>query len=95
MAEKLTLSSTVRRNENIVDAVIDGETVMMSIENGQYYGLDNIASRIWQLAEKPIRIDDICQALQKEYSVNKAQCESDVITFMNDLSKSDVVVISD
>ncbi|MFL0801142.1 MAG: lasso peptide biosynthesis PqqD family chaperone [Agarilytica sp.] len=94
MAEKLTLSSIVRRNENIVDAVIDGETVMMSIENGQYYGLDNIASHIWQLVEKPMTIDDICQSLLEEYNVNPEQCESDVIAFLGDLTKSDVVLLS-
>ncbi|MFT5083440.1 MAG: hypothetical protein ACI9Y1_001483 [Lentisphaeria bacterium] len=95
MAEKLTLSSTVRRNENIVDAVIDGETVMMSIENGQYYGLDNIASRIWQLVEKPIKINDICQSLQEEYNVNQTLCQSDVIAFLDNLKESDVVLVSD
>ena len=43
---KITTETVISQTEEIVDSNIDGETVMMSIENGKYYGLDDIGSRI-------------------------------------------------
>ena len=44
--KKITTNTIISQIEEIVASDIDGETVMMSIENGEYYGLDDIGSRI-------------------------------------------------
>ena len=52
----LNLNSIVARSEGLVTSNLDGEVVMMSIDNGKYYGLDAIASQIWELLETPCSI---------------------------------------
>ena len=42
-----------RANEHIASE-LDGEVVMMSIEQGEYYGLGQVGSELWQLIEQPI-----------------------------------------
>ncbi len=64
---QITENTTVSRIENIVASEIDGETVMMSIELGNYYGPDLIASRIWALMEKPILVPAMIDQLLTEY----------------------------
>ena len=49
MKTELNLDSIIKRNPEMVSSDMDGETVMMSMENGEYYGLDPIGSRIWEL----------------------------------------------
>ncbi len=94
MVEKITLTSIAQRNHNIVEASIDGETVMMSIENGQYYGLDSIASRIWALLEKPEKVEDICLQLLESYDVSKEQCETEVLQFLDTLKDNNIIEVS-
>ena len=94
MAAKITLSSIAQRKTDIVDANIDGETVMMSIENGEYYGLDTVASDIWAMLEMPIQVESICQRLMTDYDVSKETCITDVLQFLNQLQENEIIEVS-
>ena len=45
----LTLSSTVSQSLNQISAQLGDETVMMNIEKGNYYGLDSVGRKIWEI----------------------------------------------
>jgi hypothetical protein len=66
---------------------------MMSIEKGKYYGMDLIASRIWELIEKPIHVGNMVGILMEEYDVTREDCEKDVLFFLNDLLSEKLVEI--
>ena len=70
---------------------MDGETVMMSIENGEYYGLNEIGTRIWELTENEILIQDIINTLMEEYDVDEATCQSDVMEFVEELGNKKLI----
>jgi len=93
MAQDLSLASIAQRNQEIVDAGIDGETVMMSIATGQYYGLDTIASDIWNMLEKPTKVQTICQQLLEDYDVDSQQCHKDVLAFLNSLKDNNIIEV--
>ena len=48
-------------------SIIDGETVVMSIENNSYYGIDLVGSRIWKLIKKGTNLKAILEALNNEF----------------------------
>jgi hypothetical protein len=50
--KEITPDTVISQIEEIVASDIDGETVMMSIENGKYYGLDDIGCRVRSYLEK-------------------------------------------
>ena len=89
----ITAETIIGRSRDIVSSDIDGEAVMMSIEKGKYYGMDPIASRIWELMEKPINVGDMVGILMEEYDVAPADCEKDVLGFLNDLIDEKLVEI--
>lgn len=89
--EKLTAQSFIVRNSQMVTSNIDGEIVMMSVENGEYYGLDEIGSRIWELLEKPIVVDNLIITLLNEFEVEHHQCYADTLDFLNDLFEKNLV----
>ncbi len=94
MSTTITCDTTIHRNEGMVQAKIDGETVMMSIENGGYYGLDAIASRIWEIIETPLSVKSICDQLSNEYDVSESQCQCDVVKFLNDMVENNVIELT-
>ena len=94
MAKKpLTKTSVIARSSELVCSDIDGEIVMMSIENGNYYGLDEVGSYIWEILEKPVQVSEIIDQLLLNYEVEKASCEKDVMHFLQQLDNDDMLEI--
>ncbi|WP_294155370.1 lasso peptide biosynthesis PqqD family chaperone [uncultured Clostridium sp.] len=82
---KLDLNSVIIRNGNVDDTDIDGEKVMMNIERGQYYSMNEPAGVIWDMAEKEIAVEDIVNKLLEEYEVEKDICISSTLSFLERL----------
>ena len=91
--KKITTETVISRIEEIVASNIDGETVMMSIENGKYYGLDDIGSRIWELIEKRIKVSNLIDTLLERFDVDRETCEKDVLKFLNELNEDRILEV--
>ena len=78
----LALSSAIDRNESIVFTELDETIVMMDVDEGQYYELDSVAARIWQLVENGPTVESICGVLAGEYEVEAKECREDVMEFL-------------
>jgi hypothetical protein len=87
----IEISSVVRQSEEQVAAEVDGEVVMMSIEQGNYYGIDEVGSRVWALIEQPTAVGAICDALEAEFDVERATCEADVLKFIEELAEQGLI----
>ena len=75
----------VRRIDDVLDTDIDNETVMMDIEQGRYFGLNETGTRIWALLAQPIVIGDLYDQLTAEFDVPPEQCEQEVFDFLGSL----------
>jgi hypothetical protein len=70
---------------------MDGETVMMSIEKGEYFGIGGVGSRVWELLENPVTLEDIIETICEEYEVDAAACSRDIKTFLEKLLQTGLV----
>ncbi|MFP4059898.1 MAG: lasso peptide biosynthesis PqqD family chaperone [Bacteroidales bacterium] len=91
---KLTKNSIIQRKTELLFSKMDEEVVMMNIDKGEYYGLDEIGSRIWQILEKPVHFNDIIQTLTDEYDVEETTCRDDVAAFLKELHEKDLIVVN-
>lgn len=89
----LNTQSVIVKNKTILENEIDGEKIMMNIDNGEYYGLDKIASHIWELLDNEIVIDDLLRKLLEEYDTDYENCKTDVLEFVTTLINKNLVVI--
>jgi len=89
----VSLTSVVERVQNIVSSDIDGETVMMSVERGAYYGLNDIASGIWARLDRPIRVSELIDGLLARYEVDRKTCEEHVLAFLGRLSDAGILTV--
>lgn len=76
------MSRSIRRADDVFASSMDDTLLMMSISRGQYYGLNGVGPRIWQLLEQPVTEDDIVQHLLQEYAVDEATCRREVTGFL-------------
>ena len=90
---EIGITTTITHSDSQVSADMDGEVVMMSVEKGNYYGFDAIASRIWALIEEPMTVNALCDALVQEFDVDSETCVHDVLPFLQDLQQQDLIKV--
>jgi hypothetical protein len=81
----LTPQTRVRRIDDVLDTEIDDQTVMMDIEQGSYFGLNQTGTRIWALLAEPMVIGELCDQLTEQFDVPREQCEQQVVDFLGNL----------
>jgi len=91
---KLTGNTLITRSSEIVHTDMDGEVVMMSIEQGEYYGIDQIGSHIWNMLEEESSIEALCSRLCQRYDVDAKQCQQDVIRFLEKMLEHKIIEVS-
>ncbi|HET9439390.1 MAG TPA: PqqD family protein [Longimicrobiales bacterium] len=63
-------------------------TVLLDSRSGHYYGLDEVGSRIWSLAQAGFAPSSIAEKLAEEYDAPPDRLRSDVQAFLSELRNS-------
>lgn len=84
----------VSRSPSVLTAEVDGEIVMMSIEEGRYFGLDDIASDIWKRLEAPLSFAALIDALAADYDADRATIAADVRALLERMAAHGVVTLA-
>lgn len=86
--------STLLKQDSAINArEFDGETVMMNKSLDNYFGLDEIATRIWNILEKKHTIIEVRDILIQEYNVKPEQCLNDIKPFIEGLIADELIII--
>jgi DNA-directed RNA polymerase delta subunit len=60
---------------------------MMNVKTGKYLYLNEVATEIWRHIKTPITVQEICLKLEAAFDVDAAQCQNEVIGFLNKLKQ--------
>lgn len=93
--QALTSATLVIRSDQLVDAEVDGEVVALHVEKGNCYGMNKVASRVWNLTASPKSVSAICEALLEEFEVSPDQCEKQVLQLLEELRAEGMIEILD
>jgi hypothetical protein len=87
------MSDTIKisRAGNCSAVMVDDELVMMSIELGQYFALNQAGARVWELLETPTTLADLCAAMEAEYDVEREVCRREVAALLEELKGKGLV----
>lgn len=64
---------------------------MMDMDQGKYFSLNQTATAIWELLDKPLAMDELCDSLLEEYEVNREECFDDVRGYLEEMIKMGLV----
>lgn len=83
----------VRRPElNAVE--MDGELVLMGQEQGEYFGLRDVAASIWKHLEDPKSLEELVILVSAEYGVAPETCRDDIVAFLAELTGKKLVTVA-
>ena len=80
------------RNSKTISGRLHDELVMMDLDQGKYFSLNPVATRIWDLLEKPLGADELCIVLIDEYDVEPEQCRVEVGDHLREMMKLGLVL---
>ena len=87
MADKLI------RNPQMITSQIDGEVFMMDIDQDSFLGLNEVASFIWDLLEKPHAPGEVIAAVKTAFEApDEGAIERDVTAFLDSMLKDKLVM---
>lgn len=83
--DQYSLSDRFRPFPHVVWARHADATVLLDVERGLYYTLNDVASRVWELLVSGEPVIEVLRVLGGEYEVDRELLESDVTTLLRDM----------
>lgn len=87
--------TTYTRNSKTISGRLHDELVMMDLDQGKYFSLNLVATRIWDLLESPSGIDQLCGVLSVEYEVDPDQCRRETEELLEEMVRLGLVLRSE
>ena len=72
----------VKRNDNAIWRVIDGEVVIMSSEETMLHALTGCGSQVWALIDGETTVSEIIQRICSEYEVEPQKAREEITEFI-------------
>ena len=72
---------------------IDSEAVILDINSGTYFGLNEVSNYIWQLLQTSASQQQLVDRVLTEYEVTEAEAASDIEDLLKDMLDSGLVEV--
>ena len=93
--QPLLLAHLVVRESGVLASSLDQGVTMLGENPDEFFQLDAIGKRIWELLAKPLPVEAVCQTLAEEFEVDLATCQRDVLVFLEQLRERGLIRVSD
>lgn len=74
-----------------VSCDLEGEVVILNLETGVYYGLNEVGALVWTLIQQPTPFKDVLQAVVSEYDVAAPECASDLLSLIQEMTTAGLI----
>lgn len=88
----MELTRTFSISTQVVARELGGETVILDLASGAYFGLDTIGAQVWRLLDAGKPLSEICDAIFDEYEVAREELERDVLALVHDLEDRKLIL---
>lgn len=89
----VNLNSIVRRRDVVLNTELDGELLMMDMDQDRYFGLNTVATKIWGCLGEPLVVADLIAPLTREFDAPPDLIEADVLDLLNSMAEHKLLVI--
>lgn len=85
-------TTIIRTNKALVSSIED-ELVMFDVNAGQYYGLNNVATAVWNHLENQKTVDELAQNLTSEFDISEDECRKELLEFLPELEQKGLIEV--
>jgi coenzyme PQQ biosynthesis protein PqqD len=88
----MNLQRYARRKEQVIAQKASNDFLLFNMDDGNYYSLNEVGSRIWELCDGTHSIEQIIDALAQEYDEDKDVLAEDVVEFLERFQSDKLIV---
>jgi coenzyme PQQ biosynthesis protein PqqD len=81
-----------KRGEQVIAQKASNDLLLFNIDDGNYYSLNEIGSRIWELCDGNHSVSQLVAALAAEYDATNEDLEKDVAELLETLQSGKLIV---
>jgi hypothetical protein len=93
MPKRLPREALIKLAREQVSCDLAGEAVILNLKSGQYFGLNEIGTRIWNLIQEPNTVGAVFDTLLKEYDVTIDQLEHDLCALLEQMAENELIKV--
>jgi hypothetical protein len=86
-------STLLRVADNVLKRTAGNETVLLDLDSEEFFGLDGVGARAFELFEEPRRLDAVVDTLLVEYDVDRETLTADVTDLVTALVTRNLLVV--
>jgi len=87
------LKNRVKIMPDVLSQNVSGETVLLDLNSENYFGLDEVGTRIWQLLQEDGSLQSVLERMLEEYDVAEGQFGSDIEQLITKLNEAGLIEI--
>ncbi len=81
-----------RHEEQVIAQKASGDLLLFNMLDGNYYSLDEVGCRVWELCDGSHTVDQIIDTLAAEYEAPKETLHEDAVELLEQLRKGKLIV---
>ncbi len=89
------LQSAVHIKDGVLFREVAGESVLLDMASGTYFGLDPVGTRMWSLLAEHKRLEPVYHSLRQEFDVTDDQLLGDLMGLVTELASRGLLEIHD
>jgi len=89
----LSVESKVKVKPGQLSSNLDDEVVILNLEEGMYYGMNDVSSLVWNMIQEPCVVEVIIDKVMEEYDVPKDQCQTDILSLLKELQEKNLIEV--
>lgn len=88
----LAPESRLRHRDRVLTQRAAGTLVLLDLDGGQYYTLDEVSSRVWDLCDGEMGFEAIVAAIGEEFDAPLETIRGDVEEFLQEMVDENLLV---
>lgn len=86
-----TSKSVARPRAGVLAREVGGEMVLLDVDQGTYYGLNEVGTRAWSLLAEGATLGEVEERLLTEFEVERSTLEADLHGLLRDLAEHGLI----
>ena len=87
---------TIRIPDHVLYRTVgEGGGVLLDLDRREYFALDDVAARMWEVLSGARTISSVVESLMLEYDVDRTSLQDDADRFVRTLAERNLVHVSD
>ncbi|MCA9461964.1 MAG: PqqD family protein [Nitrospira sp.] len=84
--------SRLQAHEDVHCSILEGEAVLLNLDNGMYYSLNRVGTAIWELCDGQFTVSEILARICDRFDVAEEQAKQDLTVIASQLLEQHLLV---